>query len=55
MQKEKQLEKKSEIYNPDSYLDKEGLLKVAERLKKSNLHFNEMTLFLSATKAKHQP
>ena len=52
MQKEKQLEKKSGIYNPDPYLDKEGLLKVGERLKKSDLHFNEIHPLLICNKSK---
>ena len=41
MQKEKQLNEKSGIYNPDPYLDKEELLRVGGRLKKSNLHFSD--------------
>ena len=52
MQKEKQLKKNSGIYNLDPYLDKEGLLRVGGRLKKSNLHFSEIHPLLIGNKSK---
>ena len=52
MQKEKQLKKNSGIYNLDPYLDKEGLLRVGGRLKKSNLHFTEIHPLLIGNKSK---
>ena len=52
MQKEKQLRKKSGIYNLDPYLDKEGLLRVGGRLKKSNLHFSDVHPLLIGSKSK---
>ena len=52
MQKEKQLKMNSGIYNLDPYLDKEGLLRVRGRLKKSNLHFSEIHPLLIGNKSK---
>ena len=52
IQKEKQLKKNSGIYNLDHYLDKEGLLRVGGRLKKSNLHFSEIHPLLIGSKIK---
>ena len=52
MQKEKQLKKKSGIYNLDPYLDKEGLLRVGGRLKKSNLQFSDVQPLLIGSKCK---
>ena len=51
-QKEKQLNKKSGIYTLDPYLDKEGLLRVRGRLKKSNLHFSDIHPLLIGSKSK---
>ena len=51
MQKKKQLKKKSGIYNLDPYLDKEGLLRVGGRLKKSNLHFSDIHPLLIGSKS----
>ena len=51
MQKKKQLKKKSGIYNLDPYLDKEGLLRVRGRLKKSNLHFSDIHPLLIGSKS----
>ena len=50
MQKEKQLRKKSGIYNLDPYLDKE--VRVGGRLKKSNLHFSDVHPLLIGSKSK---
>ena len=52
MQKEKQLKKKSGIYNLYPSLYKEGLLRVGGRLKKSNLHFSEIHPLLIGNKSK---
>ena len=52
IQKEKQLKKKSGIYNLDPYLDKEGLLRVGGRLKKSNLHFSDVHPILIGSNSK---
>ena len=38
----KSLSTKSGIYNLDSYIDEKGLLRVGGRLKKSNLHLNDV-------------
>ena len=51
-QKEKQLKKNSGICNLDPHLDKEGLLRVGGRLKKSNLHFSEIHPLLIGNKSK---
>ena len=52
MQKEKQLTKKSGIYNFDPYLDEEGLSRVRGRLEKSNLHFSDVRPLLIGRKSK---
>ena len=51
-QKEKQLKKKSGIYNLDPYLDKKGLFRVGGRLKKSKLHFSDIHPLLIGNKSK---
>ena len=52
-QKQKQLKKKSGIYNLDPYLDKKkGLLRVGGRLKKSKLHFSDIHPLLIGNKSK---
>ena len=38
----KLLRRRSGIYNLDSYIDEKGLLRVGGRLKKSNLHVNDV-------------
>ena len=38
----KLLRRRSGIYNLDSYIDEKGLLRVGGRLKKSNLHINDV-------------
>ena len=51
-QNEKQLKMKSRMYNIDPYLDKEGLLRVGGRLKKSCFHFSDIHHLLIGNKSK---